>query len=217
MDAAPGLSHPGLPAGDFGQGEADVGIAHCAPHPDQGRGAGRGSELNLGLSIRADGVGVGWLVVVGGDHEPLTAGPVDFAPDGKPLNGRWKEVISVDGCHQSGVFNVMTMVKEGSVQVAGMLPGSSITGYQMQRDAASTAAKMAAPAFPAGCQQISIIDTAFQGYAEPVKQTLAPGRDPRSWRETWTVLACNKDVSVSMTFVPSPDGGVDFIASDAAK
>lgn len=142
----------------------------------------------------------------------IPMGPIDFNPDGSLLRGRWREVIKVDGCATTGLFNVMTATDAaGTVHVVGLLPGTTNASPELSRDgigyAVSAAVGLAMrQGEPAGCAQINILDTVFTGYGEIVNKVTVPGRDPRSWTEAWTVKVCATQVVVKMTFVPDATG-----------
>jgi len=142
----------------------------------------------------------------------IPLGPITFNTDGSLLAGRWKEVIKIDGCVTSGLFNVMTATDSaGIVHVVGMLPGTSIGALALQRDAfgyaSITARSLAAKQGElASCQQLIVLDTTFSGFGEAINKDVPAGRDPRSWRERWTIKVCGTEVPVNVNFVPDATG-----------
>jgi hypothetical protein len=144
-------------------------------------------------------------------HSRLTApGTVLFGASGQPSGGRWTETYTFDGCSQSGVFNVMTFIdKTGQIRTVGLLPGTTLASPGLQRDASEAAFIGAFLRAPAGCkpsQLQRIIDTAFAGFSGAPAVDVPPGRDPRPWRENWTVLVCNVEVTVPLHFTPDATG-----------
>ena len=149
----------------------------------------------------------------------IPMGPITFNPDGSLLKGQWREVIKVDGCVNSGLFNVMTVTDAaGAVHVVGLLAGTTIADPQLSRDgigyAVTTAAALAArKGEPAGCRQINVLDTVFITFGGVVSKATVPGRDPRSWTESWTLKVCATQLAVKMTFVPDATGA-SVVASE---
>jgi hypothetical protein len=141
----------------------------------------------------------------------LTApGTVLFGANGQPSSGLWQETWTVDGCSQSGIFNVMTFVdKTGQIRTVGLLPGTTRASRILQRDAAQYALVGAFLRAPAGCkpnQPQRIIDTAFIDFSGPPAVDVPPGRNPRPWKENWTVLVCNVQIIVPLHFTPDATG-----------
>jgi hypothetical protein len=133
--------------------------------------------------------------------------PVAFGPDGAPISGMWKEVVLVQGCSRSGIFNVATGVdNSGGVHVFAMLPGTSIASSQLERDAVNYALIEArAKALP-NCADIHVVDTAFESYADTANPGVEPGREARTWHEKWTVQGCAASIMIEMTFTPHTNG-----------
>jgi hypothetical protein len=144
-------------------------------------------------------------------NSELTApGPVLFGASGQPSGGRWRETLTVNGCGESGIFNVMTFVDNtGQIRTVGLLPGTTRASPILQRDASEYAFIGAASLrASAGCKPElwRIIDTVFAGFSAAPAVNVPPGRDPRPWRENWTVLACNVQIIVPLRFVPDATG-----------
>lgn len=162
----------------------------------------------------------------------LTApGPVLFGANGQPSGGRWTEHLKVDGCSQSGifsgVFNVMTFVdKSGEIHTVGLLPGTTKADPLLQKDALAYVARAFIAASghnpvppPAGCklETSHIIDTAFDGFSGAPAVDVPPGRDPRPWRENWTLLACNVPFMLSLQFTPDANGVTFALVGASAR
>jgi hypothetical protein len=118
--------------------------------------------------------------------------------------------LAFDGCSQSGIFNVMTFVgKTGQIRTIGLLPGTTRANPILQRDAAQAALVGAFLRAPAGCkpsQSQRIIDTAFIEFSGAPAADVPSGRDPRPWKENWTVLVCNAQIIVPLHFTPDATG-----------
>ncbi|THD64740.1 hypothetical protein [Phenylobacterium sp.] len=139
--------------------------------------------------------------------------PVIFGPDGTPKSGTWKEIIHVEGCSRSGVYNVATAVDaSGGIHVFGLLPGTSIADPQLERDAVTQALMAASRKVSPNCTETHVVDTAFESYADTSNPGIEPGREARSWHERWTVQSCAATIPVEMTFTPHP-GGTGIVAT----
>ena len=135
--------------------------------------------------------------------------PVKFGANGEPSGGGWRETRTVDGCSQSGIFNVMTFVdKSGQIHTVGLLPGSTGANPILQRDARQQAFAIVLGRAPAGCKPElwRIIDTAFVGFSGAPAFDVQPGQNSRPWNENWTVLACDVQIIVPLDFIPDATG-----------
>jgi hypothetical protein len=143
--------------------------------------------------------------------------PVTFGPDGTPTSGTWKEIMRVDGCSRSGVYNVATAVDaSGGIHVFGLLPGTSIADPQLERDAIDRALIAARLKALPNCTETYVVDTAFESYADTANPGVEAGREARTWRERWTVQGCAVTILVEMTFTPHP-GGTGIVATPASS
>ena len=134
--------------------------------------------------------------------------PVSFDATGAPSSGSWIEGVKVEGCTTSGLFNVLTVARDGAPpRVGGLLPGATHASFELQRDALPSARDLAASKIPGGCGQLPIIDTSFEGFGEAGNPDLPAG----SWRERWTFAGCGQQTTVTMRFTPH-QGGTSFIA-----
>jgi len=117
--------------------------------------------------------------------------PVTFGPDGTPTSGTWKEIMRVDGCSRSGIFNIATAVDaRGGIHVFALLPGTSIADVQLERDAVTQALSAASRKAPPNCTETFVVDTAFESYADTANPGVETGREARTWHERWTVQGC---------------------------
>lgn len=160
----------------------------------------------------------------------IAPGPVPFGANG-PSGGRWTERLTYEGCSQSGifsgVFNVMTFVeKSGQIHTVALLPGTTRADPFLQRDALVYVARAFIAAsvhnsvpLPAGCklETSHIIDTAFDGFSEAPAVDVPPGRDPRPWRENWTLLACSVPFMLFLQFTPDATGTTFALVGAGAR
>jgi hypothetical protein len=191
---------------------ATAGLADPIPaSPELVNYANRPAHIRAVLDvIRAQAAEIPMCHPATAKSSVLTApGPVLFGDNGQPSGGRWTETWTVNGCSQSGVFNVMTFVdKTGQVRTVGLLPGTTRADPLLQKDASEQAYPAAMGRAPAECkpQLWRIIDTAFIEFSGAPAVDVPPGRDPRPWRENWTLLACNVRIIVPMHFIPDATG-----------
>ena len=134
--------------------------------------------------------------------EPLRTGA-----QGRLTAGAWKESITQSGCGPDRLLNTITAVRsDGSLDTQPLLPGTTITDPQLQRDSVGYAAG-GMGAMPPGCDQGAVTDTRFVGVDGDAPGVLPqPSAPPRPWTEVWTLQACAKHVDVTMHFAPDPTG-----------
>lgn len=138
--------------------------------------------------------------------------PVSFGSSGALSTGAWKEGVQVDGCGISGLFNVLTMARNGAPPLVGaLLPGTTRAAMLLQRDSLPSARGAAVARLPRGCTDVHVIDTKFEGFGEVASADVPAGRDGRTWRETWTLIGCGQQTTVSMQFIPDHTG-TTFVA-----
>ena len=133
----------------------------------------------------------------------IMAPPV-FGPDGQqPMRGAWIDQIQVSRCGSDALRSLLISVKDSSMQLAALLPGSTDATPVLQRDALPAAEIQAKQA--AKCQtKMVVIDTVIEG-------ELKPGAP---WNEVWTFHGCdNATAKVAMAFVPDGKGGTNYVAS----
>jgi hypothetical protein len=134
--------------------------------------------------------------------------PVSFDATGALSSGSWIEGVKVEGCTTSGLFNVLTMARDGAPpRVGGLLPGVTRAAFELQRDALPTARSFAASKIPGGCGELHVIDTSFEGFGAAGN----PDLPAESWRERWTFSGCGQQTTVTMRFTPDQTG-TSFIA-----
>lgn len=143
--------------------------------------------------------------------------PLAEGPDGQPTAGVWRESAIETGCRTQRVLNVLTMVEPGGrLASRPLLPGTTITDPQLQRDSVRYAAAGLGP-LPPGCQQGAVTDTAYLGLDGQPPGTLPTAGAPiQPWNERWTLEACNKHVVVGMHFTPDPNGATEIQATPPA-
>ena len=132
--------------------------------------------------------------------------PPSFGPNGAPTAGMWRVVGHVEGCEKSSVFTVMyAFGPDGRMARFGLLPGTTIADYRLQRDAIAYATMAMSKIAPEGCKDIHYIDTKFIDFGEVSPATI-PNKERRSWTEEWTVRACGVTGLVTMHFIPDTTG-----------
>ena len=133
--------------------------------------------------------------------------PVKLDAKGHPVAGAWKESVNETGCETPRTLNALTTVDtNGVLHTEPLLPGSTITDPQLQKDSVQYAAAGMGD-MPPGCDEGGVIDTAFMGLdGEPAGTKPAPGSVQKPWTETWTLQACTKRAKISMHFIPDPSG-----------
>jgi hypothetical protein len=127
-----------------------------------------------------------------------------FDAAGRPLHGQWKESWTATGCGKSKIFNVETFARDnGAVSRLVLMPGTTQAPPGLQSDALLHAVT-AAITPSGGCQDRTVLDTAFLGYDGATAQ----GNAVRPWHEDWTVNACGTVSVVTVHFTPdsSPSG-----------
>ena len=148
------------------------------------------------------------------DHIAVVIAP-RFNANGTPLHGEWKESWTATGCGKSKVFNVETFSRDnGAVSRLLLMPGTTLTPPGLQSDALLHAIT-AANAPSGGCQDRTILDTAFIGYDGAPARGAAAGHQLRPWHEDWTVNACGKVSVVMLHFAPDTGPTGIRITADA--
>lgn len=126
--------------------------------------------------------------------------PVNFAADGYPISGQWKQSFPVKGCGNDTTINLFFQGQpnERIGSVVG-IAGATHAGLVLQRDAWRYAVLAVQPASPK-CANIHVRDTSYDGSGT--------GKRERAWRETWTVVACGHVFQVPLEFIPDATGTV---------
>ncbi len=143
--------------------------------------------------------------------------PFAAGTDGRPTAGVWRESLTETGCGPQRTINTLTMVQPGGALITRpLLPGTTITDPQLQRDSVRYAAAALGP-LPPGCSQGAVVDTEFLGEdGAPPGLRPAPGAPPRPWSERWTLQACTRRVPVMIHFTPDANGGTEIQAAPPA-
>jgi hypothetical protein len=133
--------------------------------------------------------------------------PPRLDAEGKVASGAWKESILETGCGTSRLLNALTEVApDGSLETRALLPGTTITDPELQRDSVKYAAAGMGD-MPPGCDEGGVIDTKFIGVDGAPRGVLpVPGASTRPWSELWTLQACGKRAEVTMHFRPDATG-----------
>jgi hypothetical protein len=132
-------------------------------------------------------------------------------PSGVITKGAFKLEVHEDGCGASHTLNVLGVVQTpGKLGLAPLLPGATLAGPQLQKDAINSAATSAGGP-EKDCKIGYIEDTEF------VKQDSAPvqGASAAPWRELWTLVTCTRRAHVPMRFIPQRNG--TQIVAETAK
>ena len=148
------------------------------------------------------------------DHVAVAIAP-RFNANGTPLHGEWKESWTATGCGKSKIFNVETFTRDnGAVSRLLLVPGTTIAPPGLQSDALLHAVT-AANAPSGGCQDRTILDTAFLGFAAAAAPGNGPSPQVRPWHEDWTVDACGKVSVVMLHFTPDDSASGIRVTADA--
>ncbi len=127
--------------------------------------------------------------------------PVQFAKNGEPISGEWREGLVASGCGAPITLNVLTQITAPATLATGyLLPGATIADPILQNYAQSFALK-AAGGLPPGCQDGYVANTEFAGYDDP---KAGPAIGP--WKEIWTLDLCAPPKRVLMHFIPDASG-----------
>ncbi len=130
--------------------------------------------------------------------------PMQFAKNGEPISGEWREGVVASGCGAPITLNVLTQITAPASLATGyLLPGATIADPILQNYAQSFALK-AAGGLPAECKDAFIANTEFAGYVG----YSGPGAPPKigPWNEVWTLSLCGPPKQVTMHFLPDANG-----------
>lgn len=126
--------------------------------------------------------------------------PADFAPDGYPISGLWKQSFPVSGCGNDTTINLFFQgqpnEKVGSV--VG-IPGATHAGLALQRDALRYAV-IAVQTASEKCTDVHVRTSSYDGSGSDTHKG--------AWRETWTIAGCGHVYRVLLSFVPDSTGTV---------
>jgi hypothetical protein len=128
--------------------------------------------------------------------------PPTFDASGNPVSGSWKQVINEKGCDDSRVLNVLVQVKPGGgLAAASLLPGTTHLDPLAQKEAIDKAVSVANEVPHSGdpnCRSGYVADTKF----------LEAAGD--SWKETWTLVSCQRKYLMPMEFTLGNKGAHIF-------
>jgi len=135
--------------------------------------------------------------------------PVQFAKNGEPIAGEWREGLVASGCGAPITLNVLTEITAPATLATGfLLPGATIADPILQNYAQRFALK-AAGGLPAGCTDGYVANTEFAGYDDPDE---GPKIGP--WKEIWTLDLCAGPKRVLMHFIPDASGTTIHATAD---
>ncbi|WP_428490133.1 hypothetical protein [Rhodopila sp.] len=134
---------------------------------------------------------------------PIVLKPMVFDSAGHPTAGMLKFPVKEEGCGITRILNTLIWVQgPGTEGTAALAPGTTHADPVLQKDAsmrAYTAAVVAARPDPA-CDVKYLADTEF------IEREKAGSSTPNPWRESWTIVLCNKKVVVPVKFIPDLKG-----------
>jgi hypothetical protein len=132
--------------------------------------------------------------------------PVSFRPDGRPNTGAWRESFPVSGCGNDTTFHIYFFVnKDEKIDTFVAVPGETRADPTLQKDAL-VYAMLGATSAAKTCKTFNVKNSRFDGLDTANNKI-------RSWRETWTMVGCNRTFDVPLTFSPSDRGGTDITQS----
>lgn len=142
--------------------------------------------------------------------------PPRFDAGGQPIDGMWSEPVIATGCGVTRRLNVLTLAApDKPPRQVGLLPGTTHADPLLQRDGLHYAF-LGATLLAKDCKRIIVTDTRFDDYEAPPAADAQPGRQPRPWRETWTLWACGTAIDMPIHFVPDATGtGIHVAPSEA--
>lgn len=155
------------------------------------------------------------------DYQPVPVSmqvvtPAEFV-DGKadPVKGSWLVRYRVERCGASKVYNAVVVARDGGPPtVQPSYPGTTMANPALLRDAMRTAFLMAGAAGSSkDCKSLHVFDT--QVVEGPHDVTEGGQTSKGVWNERWTFSQCGQLIDVTMVFLPSPRGGIDFHGSVA--
>jgi len=113
---------------------------------------------------------------------------------GDPIAGEWGERLTAEGCGLKRTINVRTVVEGPNVLRTGVLaPGLTHADLTLQLEVSREVFQSALAKAP-GCRDAFVDDTRYEG------------RAGSSSKETWTVIACGKTLSIAVELIPDATG-----------
>ena len=154
----------------------------------------------------ADGLGVRCTAAHFRLDPPLPISPLPRDPEGHLATAAWRQAVREQGCGKPRVFNTLTVLTD-QARTVPLLPGNTHADELLQHEAVPvmlTAATTALGEIAPTCSKRFVLDTEFVGHgAEPSSGKKAADD---SWREVWTVVLCNQQARVRVTFSPDSTG-----------
>jgi len=119
-------------------------------------------------------------------------------------SGSWRQAIHYTGCGVTRVLNVLVLAAAPSIDARPLLPGTTLAGPRLQVDVFKSPAlqlRIGRWRDP-GCTMAYVSDTAFVDR----ESAPLPGAASPPWREVWTLAACERTESITVTFAPDATG-----------
>lgn len=137
--------------------------------------------------------------------DPLVSQPMTFNAAGAAISGLLHFPIREVGCGSTRILNVFVAPRpDGQVAVVPFLPGTTHADPLLQKNA-SQYAFIAATTLAGkddACKVNYISDTEFVQ-----RESATTGASTSSpWREIWTIVYCNKKITVPLLFKPDASG-----------
>ncbi len=126
----------------------------------------------------------------------------DIFPTTLPYAGRfWVERLAIH-CNRDIRFRLLFNENGGAIKAIPLVPGDTMVGAILEKDARQFVAMSAQGGKPEGCEQFLVVDTAVVNAQTTPEDT---------WIERWTASMCGKLSVHEVTFTPTPaDGGTDI-------
>jgi hypothetical protein len=124
--------------------------------------------------------------------------PVSADANGQPNAGIWKESFPVSGCGNDTTFHLYFVTANEKINSFVGAPGGTRANPTLQKDALFYAT-LGAGTFVQTCKTFNVKDTKFDNVD-------AVDSKVRSWRETWTMVGCNRTLDVPLQFTPDDRG-----------
>lgn len=138
--------------------------------------------------------------------------PPKFDAGGQPVSGEWRLIGQLEGCGKTRHLSILYgFGTDGKLVRAGMLPGTSVSNFRLQRDSLMYAAAAMGGLAPKDCKDVRILDTRFVAFE-------GPEAAKRPWTEEWTVRSCGVTGRVTMHYAPDATGtGITTRLSETRK
>lgn len=129
-----------------------------------------------------------------------------FSVDGYPTSGVWKQSFPVSGCGNDTSINFIFFAQSNE-KITSMIaaPGDTHADPVLQRDTMRYVI-MVAKSQAADCSSPHLRTTQFDGRLNAHEGSINSQTTLGGWRETWTVSACGRSLSVPVTFLTDATG-----------